>query len=337
MKPIFVISHQSCLDHDVGSQDHPETSSRVEAIFSRLRSDECNLTFSETPSRPAEREWILTAHDENYLFFFEEAALSGRSFLQQPDNRMCFESYEAALCAAGAGLVGVDLIEIGGADIGVSGENWKAFGQKTVFCCVRPPGHHAERSRASGFCFLNNAVIAANYWRQKYGRKRVFIIDWDAHHGNGIQAAFEDDPDVFYASVHEHPTFSFPGSGFADERGRGYAEGSILNVPLPPGARDEMMFSALQGKIEPALAAFKPDALLVAAGFDGHRSDDMSGLAFSTELFGEIGKLMAKWGMQYCEERILTILEGGYDPESLGKSVEAYLTGFSSVCRGSDE
>jgi len=318
---ITIISSKECLEHDVGCGEHPETADRIKIILESLLSEESEFDVSSVSSRRAERQWILTVHDNNYLLFFEESALSGRSYLQHPDNMMCFESYEAALFSAGAGLVGVDLIE--------NGEIEDSCGIKTVFCAVRPPGHHAEKSRASGFCFFNNAAIAANYWKIKYGRKRIFIVDWDAHHGNGIQAAFVDDPDVLYASVHEHPTFSFPGTGFADERGSDYAFGTIINIPLAPGSGDEEMISALQDKIEYELASFGADAMIVAAGFDGHEKDDMSSLAFSTDLYGKIGKIMAKWGKKYCNGRMLTILEGGYHIESLVESVKAYLAEFS--------
>ncbi len=220
----------------------------------------------------AERKWLLKVHDENYLLRLEEAALSGKTWLAHPDNQMSYETYEVALLAAGAGLTGIDLLE--------------REKRGRVFCAVRPPGHHAERALPLGFCFLNNIATAARYWQEKYGRRKIAVFDFDAHHGNGIQAIFEEDPDVFYTSIHEHPTFSFPGTGYAEERGSGAGLGATLNVPLLPGNGDELFKKELLRTIEPALLDFQPEALLVAAGFDGHQLDDMSGLAYSTELYG---------------------------------------------------
>ena len=219
------------------------------------------------------------------------------------------------MLSAAAGPTAIDLLESG-----------QAGG---AFCVVRPPGHHAERATALGFCFLNNVAIAARYWQKAHQRQRIFIIDWDAHHGNGIQSAFENDPDVFYASIHEHPTFSFPGTGYADEHGAGDGCGTTLNVPLSPGSGDEMLLNALRTKIFPAFEAFQPEALIVAAGFDGHQADDMSGLSYSTKVFDELGRMMNEWG-QRCQGRVVSILEGGYHLEALAASVEAYLTGFTS-------
>jgi acetoin utilization deacetylase AcuC-like enzyme len=179
-----------------------------------------------------------------------------------------------------------------------------------------------------GFCFFNNVVIAAKYWQEVYGRKRILICDWDAHHGNGIQATLAEDPTIFYVSVHEHPTFSFPGTGWASETGIGAGKGANLNVPLPPGADDTMILKALSDTVGPAVARFQPDAVIVAAGFDGHHLDDMSRLAFSTQLYSQLGNIMAGWARRYCDGRVVSILEGGYHLESLAVSLEKYLQGL---------
>jgi acetoin utilization deacetylase AcuC-like enzyme len=181
-----------------------------------------------------------------------------------------------------------------------------------------------------GFCFLNNVAIAANYWRQVYGRQKILIIDWDAHHGNGIQAAFVEDHDVLYISIHEHPTFSFPGTGYAEDTGTGAGKGATLNIPLLPGAGDKACITALDKKVEPVVEAFQPQAMIVAAGFDGHALDDMSGLTYSTDLFGRLGEYMAAWAQTYCRSKVLTILEGGYHLQALAASVEKYLAGLAS-------
>jgi len=292
-RPITIITHPHCLAHDTGGE-HPESPQRLTALLAGLHDSPLMGRLRLIEPRRAELRWLTTFHDEHYLFRLEECALSGKSHIDHPDNQLCFASYEAALLSAGAGLTAIDLLEETG-DL--------AFG------AVRPPGHHAESNQALGFCFLNNCAVAARYWQQRDGRKRIAIIDFDAHHGNGIQSAFEEDPDVFYLSLHEHPTFSFPGSGYAEERGTGLGRGATLNLPLPPGADDRMVLEFLSKKVEPALAAFVPERIIVAAGFDGHRLDDMSGLAYSTELYGVFGHCLAGWAEKFCQGKLLSILD----------------------------
>lgn len=314
---ITVVTDSHYLRHDTGGGNHPESPARLTVIQQQLAAGPLARQIREEPPRPANREQALFAHSESYLFRLEEAALAGRSFIDHPDNQICFESYEVALLAAGAGLTAIDRLEQGAA--------------AQAFCPVRPPGHHAERGMAMGFCLLNNAVIAARYWQRAHGRTRILIVDWDAHHGNGIQAAVEEDPDVFYASVHEHPTFSFPGTGFAEETGSGPGLGTVLNVPLLPGADDAQLLAALANRIEPVIARFQPAAIIVCAGFDGHQLDDMAGLAFTSAGYHQVGRLMADWGRRFAPGRVLTLLEGGYHLAALAESVEAYLAGLLAV------
>lgn len=311
----FHITHPRYLLHDTGGEGHPETPARLEEISSALSSLSSICTIATIEPPPAGKKWLLAVHPEEYLLRFEEVALSGRSYLGHPDNQLGYETYEIALIAAGAGLTGIDLLE-------------RESGCTRIFCSVRPPGHHAEKTTSLGFCFLNNAAIAARYWQDKYSRQRIAIIDFDAHHGNGIQSTFEEDPDVLYVSIHEHPTFSFPGTGYAEEIGSGSGEGTILNIPLLPGANDQEVKRAFAEQVEPALKKFRPEALIVAAGFDGHKLDDMSGLSFSTELYGYIGCRLAAIGKTICHGRILSILEGGYHLPSLASSVEEYCRGI---------
>jgi len=157
----------------------------------------------------------------------------------------------------------------------------------------------------------------------------VLVLDFDAHHGNGIQSAFEAEPDVLYVSLHEHPTFSFPGTGFAEERGLGPGEGATLNIPLLPGARDDAVLEALERQVDPAVQQFEPEAIVVAAGFDGHELDDMSGLGYSTELYHRIGLAVGEWSRRHCAGRTLSLLEGGYHLGALAASVEQYLLGLA--------
>lgn len=306
----YHITHPDYFRHDTGGEDHPEIPARLEVIAAAISDLAPTCQVSTIKPTPAEKEWLRKIHPEEYLLRFEEIALSGRSYLGHPDNQLGYETYAIALLAAGAGLTGIDLLE---KDPGA-----------TIFCSVRPPGHHAERATALGFCFLNNVAIAARYWQEAYARRRIAIVDFDAHHGNGIESAFAEDPDVFYASIHEHPTFSFPGTGYGEETGAGPGLGTTLNIPLLPGAGDEEVETAFAEQLEPALEKFRPEALIIAAGFDAHRLDDMSGLMFSTKIYGHMGRRLTALGRQLCDCRLLSILEGGYHLPSLADSVGEY-------------
>lgn len=314
MRPLILMSDERCLEH-VTWGVHPETRERVTALCDRLRSGPLAPTLLEERPRPPDWAALLETHEEGYLLRFEEAALAGREWFDHRDNQLGEGSYRAALAAAGGGPAAIDLVEARRAPF--------------AFCAVRPPGHHAERSQALGFCFLNNAAIAARHWRRAHGRRRVLILDFDAHHGNGIQHAFEADPDVLYVSLHEHPTFSFPGTGYAEETGSGAGEGATLNVPLPPGAGDADALAALEGRVDRAIRAFGPEAIVVAAGFDAHVLDDMSGLAYSTGLFRRFGRAVALWAAELAGGRAVSILEGGYHVGALCDGVEQYLLGLT--------
>lgn len=311
---ITLIDSPHYNDHDTGGGEHPEIPARSQIIRKRLTEGPLAPHIKVMPPKPATRQWLTGIHSEDYLFRFEEAVLAGQTYLGHPDNQICFDSYDIALLAAGAGFCAIDLIE----------EH-----QALPFCSVRPPGHHAEKSMALGFCFLNNVALAANYWHKNYNRQKIFIIDFDAHHGNGIQAAFEENPDIFYASLHEHPSYSFPGTGYAEETGKGAGQGGTLNIPLPPGTGDETALREMDKKIGAAIDKFKPEAIIVAAGFDAHSLDDMSGLNYSTLVYSKFGARIRNWADKFCQGRVLSILEGGYHLESLAAGVEAYLAGLA--------
>lgn len=315
MRPLILMSDERCLEHATWGV-HPETRERVTAVCARLRGGPLGTALIEAHPRPVDWGALRESHDEEYLLRFEEAALSGREWFDHRDNQLGEGSYQAALAAAGAGPAAIDLVEAGRAPL--------------AFCAVRPPGHHAERARALGFCFLNNAAITARHWQRAHGRRRVLVFDFDAHHGNGIQHSFESDPDVLYVSLHEHPTFSFPGTGYAEETGAGLGEGATLNLPLLPGAGDNEALAALEEQIDPAVRAFRPEAIVAAAGFDGHLLDDMSGLGFSSELYRHLGRAVALWAADFTRGRAVSLLEGGYHIAALCDSVEQYLLGLTA-------
>ncbi|MBM9536500.1 histone deacetylase family protein [Desulfobulbus alkaliphilus] len=310
---ITLITDPAFSRHDTGGGEHPEVAERVQVITDRLDQSPLAGTLNRLPSRAALRSQLLSFHTEAWLFRFEEAVLSGRTYIDHPDNQVCYDSYEIATLAAGAGLVGIDAVE--------------QRSSNAVFSLTRPPGHHAEPNMPFGFCFFNNCVIAARYWQRQYGRQRVCVFDFDAHHGNGIQTAFEEDPSTAYISIHEHPSFSYPGTGWAEEHGIGAGKGTILNLPLPPGAGEREVLRLLP-KIRIFLEKFQPDALVIAAGFDAHREDDMSGLAFSVDLYRKLGTFIMDLARNHTQGRVMSILEGGYHLDKLGLCVEAYLIGI---------
>jgi len=309
---VHIVTSAEFAGHDTGGDDHPETQARLEAVISRI-SDLSWITPHFHEPAPAARDILLAVHDESYLFRFEETVLMGKGWLDHPDNRISEATYQAALLAAGGVTAGIDLIE---------GRNLFP-----VISLVRPPGHHAERSQALGFCFLNNVAVGVRYWQLRHQRQRIAVVDWDAHHGNGIEAAFETDPQVLYVSIHEHPTWSFPGTGWKNDRGSGAGYGTTINIPIPPGSGDEVLREAVTTLVEPAIEVFAPEAVIIAAGFDAHVDDDMSGLAYETKTFHFLGRRAADWSA-LCEGRLLSVLEGGYHLPSLSDGFAAFLQGL---------
>jgi acetoin utilization deacetylase AcuC-like enzyme len=312
--PLMIIDDQRFLQHDTGGGDHPEVPARLRTIRQALKASGSFSELSFLSPTVATRESLMLAHTENWLFRFEESVLSGQTYIDHSDNQVSYDSYDIACLAAGAGISAIDLIEEGSQD--------------NIFCLVRPPGHHAEQSIPFGFCFFNNCVVAARHWQQKYGKKRILIFDFDAHHGNGIQSAFEEEADICYLSIHEHPSFSYPGTGYGDEHGMGEGKGTILNLPLSPGGNDSDVKKLLENVIPQKLEEWQPEAIIIAAGFDAHLADDMSGLQYSTELYYTFGKTVKSWADKYTAGKLLSILEGGYELSVLGESVEAYVRGI---------
>lgn len=249
-------------------------------------------------------------HVERVRGVCEEAASSGRILRLDPDTPVSPASWDAALAAAGCGVAAVDAVLDGDC--------------RAAFCAVRPPGHHATRDRAMGFCLLNNVAVAARHARARPGIERVLIVDWDVHHGNGTQDIFYDDPSVFFLSMHQHPFY--PGTGMADERGRGEGEGTTLNLPLPPGLAPERYVAALLEGLDRALAGFAPDLTLVSAGFDAGAEDPLGGFTLTeTDFVTLTREVVARTGGT-ARNRVVSFLEGGYNPGELGRSVVSHLT-----------
>ncbi len=302
-----VIYTEDFLRH-LTSPHHPESPKRLEAILDVLKRGELGNLLEIVSPEPASFDWLTQIHDPYYIIRLEEYCLRGRSHICGTDNEICYDSFEVAKLAAGAVIKAVDLAE---------------KGVQVIFCPVRPPGHHAERTLAMGFCLFNNVAIGANYWQKSY-QKRILILDWDAHHGNGIQNAFYANDQVFYISIHENPRLSFPGTGYAEERGEGPGEGYTLNIPLPLDSGDVAYIEVFEDLIDSAVKSFQPEGIIIAAGFDAHRDDDMSFMNLTTAGFAEMTEFVRYWSGSF-KAPVISVLEGGYELESLTASVETHL------------
>ena len=269
MKRTGFLYDERYLLHDTGP-DHPEVPERLQAIYKGIEADLLSKLTMIQASGP-DLKWIEAVHDKKYIQRFEAACRSGIQTFDHPDNQMCSETYDIALLAVGGILDAVRSVMEGKID--------------NAFCAVRPPGHHAEYDRALGFCYFNNVAIAARYLQKEWGIKKVGIIDFDVHHGNGTQHIFEQDPSVFYYSMHEHPSFSFPGTGRVFEKGAGAGAGVTRNYPVLPGQGDDDYKYLMEYDLFPTFDRFEPEVILVSAGFDAHTDDDMSDLCLSTQGF----------------------------------------------------
>lgn len=303
------IFHPAYLDHDMGS-GHPESPQRLKAIVSRLESTRLLDRLIRIEPTPAADDWITQIHSAVYVKALKtHAPAKGRVSLD-PDTSMSPGTLAAAYLAAGGALAGIDAIMAGQVD--------------HVFCAVRPPGHHAERDRAMGFCFFNNVAIAARYLQRRYGIQRVLIVDWDVHHGNGTQHSFYDDPSILFFSTHQFP--HYPGTGRATERGAGKAEGLTINVPLSAGEGDEDYREIFERVLVPAADAFKPDFVVVSAGFDAHRDDPLASMGLTERGYAELTRIVADIAARHCRGHLLSCLEGGYHLPALAASVESHLS-----------
>jgi len=300
-------THPACLTHDMGA-GHPESPARLTSILAALKAPEfAELDWAEAP--PATFEQIMRAHPPAFIEGVLAAVPAAGLVALDADTILSPGSGVAALCAAGALTTAVDAV--------ARGEIANAF------CAVRPPGHHAEASIAMGFCIFNNVAIGARYVQRKYGVRRVLIVDWDYHHGNGTQEAFYQDGSVFYFSTHHYG--AYPGTGSAEETGAGKGAGKILNVPLPPGASDAQIVEAFQTKLVPAARNFKPDFILISAGFDGMQNDLLGVFNITPAGFAAITRIVVELSKELCRGRIVSVLEGGYRLDGLAESVLAHV------------
>ncbi len=302
----LVYTHAACFGHEPGPS-HPESPARLKAVLAVLEGPGFeDLAWREAPM--GTRMQAMLVHDQDYVDAIADVAPdSGHVALDGGDTVMSPGSWDAVMRCIGAACAGVDAVMAGEA--------------ANVFCATRPCGHHAEPDRAMGFCIFNQAAIAAVHALQAHGLERVAVVDFDVHHGNGTQAAFYARPELFYASSHQSPLY--PGTGERSERG---VAGNIVNVPLPPGCGSDLFRARIEADMLPALRAFRPDFIVISAGFDAHRLDPLAGMNLEDDDFGWVTRQLMAVADEQCAGRIVSILEGGYSGEGLAGGTAAHVS-----------
>lgn len=303
-----LIDDDRFLLHDTGPH-HPECAARIGAVRQALATQAWRDELVDVSPRSAAMEELEAVHSLNYLRRAARVCAAGAEYLDVPDVAINEYSYEVALLAAGAPLALADALVEGRIDNG--------------FALLRPPGHHAERESAMGFCLFNNVAVLARYLQRRHGLDKVAIVDWDVHHGNGTQHSFEEDPSVLYVSTHQYPYY--PGTGAAYETGSGRGRGATLNCPMPAGAADTAYERAFFEEILPKLAWFKPECVIISAGFDAHRDDPLADVHLSTGCFRWMTERLMEVAADHAGGRLLSVLEGGYNLARLGDCVSAHL------------
>jgi acetoin utilization deacetylase AcuC-like enzyme len=309
MRTAGVFYHPLCLDHDTG--DHPETAARLQAIVSQLEGERPPGVEIVRPY-PASLEQVAAAHDTRYIQHIRTMAARGGGYLDL-DTVISPRSYKAAMMAAGAGICAVD---------------WTFENPgNPALALTRPPGHHAGHAFGMGFCLFNNVCVAARHARRKYGLERVLIVDFDVHHGNGTQDITEASPNEMLFSIHQHPYY--PGTGEAEEIGSAAGRGYTVNMPMPVDAGDADYHLAFQQVLVPIAHRYRPQLILVSAGYDAHWMDPLAGMHLSTVGFIQMAAIVRDLADELCEGRLAGVLEGGYDLRALPASVQATLVTWS--------
>jgi acetoin utilization deacetylase AcuC-like enzyme len=322
------------VDHDTGPH-HPERPDRIRAIHKAVR--DAGLVTSPNPfpdfdldlglrplniapavelsPQPADERWIELVHPREHIERVKHIC-SLHGILDQGDTPCEPHSFETARLALGAALVACDAV--------ITGQI------KRAFTAARPPGHHAEPLRAMGFCLFSNIAIAARYLQRHHGAGRVAIVDFDVHHGNGTQAALDDDPSILFISLHQDPRTCYPGSGYAWEIGTGPGRGYTVNLPFEPGAEDADYLRVMDARVVPELDEFRPEVLLISAGFDAHRDDPLASINLTEEGFELMTRSLVAVADQHCGGRVISLLEGGYNLTALGRSVVRHMVALSA-------
>jgi acetoin utilization deacetylase AcuC-like enzyme len=305
--PTGLVFHTDYLKHDSG-KGHPENKERLSHLLAHLDKKGILSKLQGIHPYSAPLQWLEAVHDPSYIKKVENLCRNGGGMLD-PDTHVGPESYYIALLAAGGVMAGVDAV-MGGKI-------------KNGFCAVRPPGHHAERNKAMGFCIFNNVAVAARYVQKNFGLKKVLIVDWDVHHGNGTQNIFLEDPSVFYFSTHQFPYY--PGTGSENEIGEGEGEGATFNMPMFAGSGDLEYIEAFEHIFYPLAEKFSPDFVFISAGFDAHQDDPLAAINLTEAGYKKMTEVIVKLASACCGGRLLSVLEGGYNLKSLSNSVEKHI------------
>lgn len=316
MKNTGFVYDERYLLHDTGGY-HPESPERLRAILKRLSDSGILDQVTRIAPEKANQRWIEAVHNIHYIMRFDEACISGFPEFEHPDNAICRDTFDIAFLAAGGVLKAIDAVMDGSVD--------------NVFCAVRPPGHHAEVDKPMGFCYFNNVAIGARYLQKHHGLERVAIIDFDVHHGNGTQHIFDQDASVLYYSIHEHPSFAYPGTGREFEVGIGAGDGFTVNSPVLPGRGDEEYRRLVMQDMVPAVKKFNPEFMILSAGFDAHESDMMSGTNLTTEGYDFVSEVIMNLVNRCCGGRVVSVLEGGYNLDVLPILVENHIKMLAGI------
>ena len=290
--------------------NHPESPQRLAVVLDAVRRGGVTMATS----RPATDDDVLLVHTPQYVKLVRSEVAAGRQTLSTGDTEISRGSFEAALAAAGAVLSAVDAV--------VTGSTPKAF------CAVRPPGHHASRSRGMGFCVFNSIAIGARHAARRHGVDRILVVDWDVHHGNGTQEVFWNDGSVLFFDTHQHPWY--PGTGLASEAGEGKGRGLVINRPFPAGAGRADILGAFRTSLVPAADRFKPELVMISAGFDSRAGDPLGQFTLTDADFADLTGIVCDIASQHARGRVVSVLEGGYALNGLGRAVGAHLERLSA-------
>ncbi len=325
------VSSARCVEHDTGPH-HPERPDRLRAIHRAVRLagfidspdpfPDFAIDLGITPQPYKLREITPVIATEDHLRLIHPQSMIDRvkhqcefgGVLDQGDTPTCSKSFEIGLLSLGCGITAADAVMDGRV--------------KRAFSASRPPGHHAEPNRAMGFCLFSNIAIVARYLQKKYQLQRIAIVDFDVHHGNGTQACFEDDPSVLFISLHQHPDTLYPGSGHAYEVGDGPGRGTTINLPFSPGAGDGEYLLVMDQKVLPAIDRFKPEMLLISAGFDAHAEDPLAHIQLTDDGFEQITRKLMDAANQHTQGQVISLLEGGYNLVTMARSTVRHLIGL---------
>ncbi|GIU79616.1 MAG: acetoin utilization protein [Bryobacteraceae bacterium] len=295
--------------------DHPELPDRLRALRQRLEQDGLLSRLLHIEGREATDDDLHLCHTRAYLATVQKDIARHAPMLSTGDTHLSPHADASARAAAGAAMAAVDAVLSGRA--------------RNAFAAVRPPGHHATLSRGMGFCLYNNVAIAARHARRAWGADRILIVDWDVHHGNGTQDIFYDDPSVFFFSTHQAPWY--PGTGWPDETGDGPARGTTLNCPFPAGSGRREILGAFRRKLLPAMETFRPELVLVSAGFDSRRDDPLGLFRLHDEDFRELTEIVLEIADRWARGRLVSVLEGGYSLHGMPLAVAAHLRGLMGI------